>query len=456
MRNFFKDKKVAVLGLGIEGKDVVNFLISHGARVVVYDQKEKEELDFEGIDRRKIRIICGKDYLSGGLLGYDMIYRSPGVYRYLPQLQEAEKKGIEISSATKLFFDLCPGKIIGVTGTKGKGTTSTLIYQILKESGKEVFLAGNIGKPYLELLPKLTKKSWVVLELSSFQLIDLHKSPRIAAVLNITVDHLDWHRNVGEYIMAKSNIVRYQTEKDFAVVNFDYSTSRNFEKLTKGKVFYFSRREKVKGCYVKDKKIILAVGRKENFIGDTDKLLLRGEHNWENITCAVCASRLAGASLAAIRKVVFSFKGLEHRLEFVGKFRGISFYNDSFATNPQPTIAAINSFFEPLVVILGGSDKGLDYTELGEEIVRKKVKGVVLIGQIAPKIEKSLKRAGFLGEIRKGAKNMEMIVRQAVSLAKEGDVVLLSPGTASFDMFRNYKDRGEQFKKAALSFFREF
>lgn len=452
MINSFKDKKVAVLGLGMEGKDLVNFLINKRADVTVYDQKNQQELDFGGVDKRKIKIVCGPDYLANGLVGFDIIYRSPGVYRHLPELNRAKKNKVQISSATRLFFDLCPGKIIGVTGTKGKGTTSTIIYQILKNSGEKVYLAGNIGKPYLELLPKLTKKSWVVLELSSFQLIDLDKSPQISVVLNITVDHLDWHKSIKEYVDAKSNIVKYQTKEDFAVVNFDYSKVKNLERFARGKIFYFSRRHKVKGCYIKDGKIILAINRREIFIGDTNKLLLRGEHNWENITAAVCASRIAGGKIDAIKKTIFNFRGLEHRLELVGKIKGVDFYNDSFATNPQPTIAAINSFTEPLVLIAGGSEKGLNYTELGEIIAqRKNIKGIVLIGQIALKIEKSLKRAKFKGELKKRAKSMREAVNQAISLTQPGDVVLLSPASASFDMFKDYEDRGDRFKKAVKS-----
>lgn len=453
MINSFKDKKVAVLGLGMEGKDLVNFLIKKGADVTVYDQKKQEELDFGSIDKRKIKIVCGPDYLANGLVGFDIVYRSPGVYRYLPELNRAEKNKVQISSAVKLFFDLCPGKIIGVTGTKGKGTTSTLIYQILKQSGKKAYLAGNIGKPYLELLDKLTKKSWVVLELSSFQLIDLNKSPQIAVVLNITVDHLDWHKSMKEYIEAKSNIVKYQTKQDFTVVNFDYSTAKNFERFTRGKVFYFSRRYKVKGCYVKDGKIILAINRRETFLGNTNKLLLRGEHNWENITAAVCASRIVGAKRGAIKETILSFPGLEHRLELIGKIGGVGFYNDSFATSPQPTIAAINSFIEPITIILGGYDKGLDYKELGKVISeRKNIKTVILIGDVAEKIKKCLDKAKFKNKtIMMDKKKMSTIVKKAFSLTPKGGVVLLSPAAASFDMFKDYKVRGEQFKKAVRS-----
>ncbi len=448
----FKKKKVAVVGLGLEGKDVVEFLLKSEAEVTLFDQKKESDLDFSGIEKKKIKLVCGEGYLDDGFVGFDYIFRSPGVYRFIPQIVEAEKKGVVVTSAIKLFFDLCKASVIGVTGTKGKGTTSTLIYEILKASGKDVYFGGNIGKPYLELLSKLSKKSLVVLELSSFQLIDLEKSPHIAVVLNITVDHLDWHKDKEEYVNAKKNIVKHQSIQDFSVINYDYPTPKSFSKETKAKVFYFSRLRETSGCFVKDGKIILSIEGKNVEIGDTKNLLLRGGHNWENITAAVCAAKLAGANESAIRKVVFSFKGLEHRLELVGTAKGVTFYNDSFATGPQPTMAAIDSFDGPLSLILGGSEKGLDYTELGLKIAKtENVKSVVLIGQVAPKIYKALSEAGFKGKIFDlGKPSMKEIVDCALKNTPQGGVVVLSPAAASFDMFKDYKDRGNQFKEAVF------
>jgi UDP-N-acetylmuramoylalanine--D-glutamate ligase len=450
MKVNFRGKKVAVLGLGLEGKDLVRFLLEKKADVTVFDQKEENLLDFGDIDKKKLKLVCGEDYLRKGFKGFTIIYRSPGVYRNIPELIKAEKQGIEISSAIKLFFDLCPAKIIGVTGTKGKGTTSTLIYEILKKSGKSVYLSGNIGKPWLELLKVLKKDDWIVLELSSFQLIDLEISPHISVILNITTDHLDWHKDRKEYIEAKSQIVRHQTKNDFAVVNYDYITPRKFAKYTKGKILYFSRSKKVDGCNVKNDEIRLNTKGKDVSVGKTKELLLRGEHNWENITAAICASYSAGASLSAIKSTVFSFKGLEHRLELVDTVKGITFYNDSFATGPQPTIAAIHSFKAPITIILGGSDKGLDYTEMGEEIENVgNVKNTILIGDMAERIKEALIKAKYQGNIIDlGKPKMDFIVKKAFELTKPGGVVVLSPAAASFDMFKDYKDRGNQFKLA--------
>lgn len=445
----FKDKKVAILGFEINGADAADYLLSQGADITVFDRKTKEELDLKGFDKRGVNFILGPDYLKGGLNKFDYIFRSPAVYPYISELTEAQKKGVEITSPIKLFFDLCPGKIIGVTGTKGKGTTCTLIYEILKKTGKDVYLAGNIGKPVLEFLPKLTKDSFVVLELSSFQLMDMTTSPHVAVVLNITTDHMDWHKDRKEYVNAKAQIVKYQTEKDFTVLNYDYEDSKNFEVLTKSHKFYFSRSKKINGCYVEKGTIKINVESTEHNLGRVDKLLLRGKHNWENVCAASLAAYLAGAHVDSIKQTIFSFKGLEHRLELVRKINDKSFYNDSFSTNPQTTIAAIRSFTEPTTVILGGSDKGLNYDELGKEISKStNVKVVVLVGFIANVIKKSITEANFKGKLVKLDKPpMSEIVKKCFELTPRGGVVLLSPATASFDMFKDYKDRGNQFKE---------
>ncbi len=426
--NKFRDKKIAVLGLGIEGKDAINYLLSKKADITLYDQKAEDELDFEGVDRSKIKVLIGKKYLSDGLKEFDYIVRSPGVYRYLPEIVEAEKSGVKITSAIKIFFNEAPGKIIGVTGTKGKGTTSTLIYEILKSANKDVYLSGNIGKPYLGLLTKLTEDSWIVMEISSFQLIDMDSSPHIAVVLNITEDHMDWHKNIEEYIEAKKNIVSHQTVSDWAIINQEYETSKNFGAIGKGQKVYFSKSALDK-VYKQD-------------------LLLRGEHNLENIAAGVETARVIEIDEDIILKTVKSFKGLEHRLELVAEVNGVKYYNDSFATGPQPTIAAIKSFTETETLILGGSDKGLDFKELRSEIeIRENVTNLILIGEIGEKIG-----GGINGKNVISLKYAPMVkvVETAKEITKPGGVVILSPAAASFDMFKNYKDRGNQFKNAVL------
>jgi len=442
----FKGKNVAVLGWGINGVDAAKYLLSHSANVTVLDRNPN--LKITEVNKAKINFIKGVNYLRG-LKKYNYIFRAPAVYRYLPELVDAERSGVIVTSVLKLFCDLCPGKIIGVTGTKGKGTTSTLIYEILKNQGKDVYLAGNIGDPVLNLLPKLTKKSLVVLELSSFQLIDLTKSPHIGVVLNITLDHMDWHQGSTEYVRAKESIVSHQNTNNLAVINADYSSSKRFEKLTGAKKYYFSKNKIVKGSYVNHGTIYLDTDGKKIEIGRTGDLLLKGEHNWENVTAAICAASLAGAKPGSIKKTIYSFKGLEHRLELVRDVKGVKFYNDSFSTNPQTTIAAINSFSEPMSLILGGSDKGLEYNEMGMVIANKKnIENIILIGDITDIIYNALLKANCTKNIIKmGKPKMKQIVKKCLELTPKGGVVVLSPATASFDMFPNYKERGNQFKK---------
>lgn len=403
----FKNKNVAILGYGMEGQDVEKFLLAKGSKVTILDKKLDEK------------------YLQS-LNKFDIIVRSPGVYRFLPEIIEAEKLGVVITSPIKIFFKNCPAKIVGVTGTKGKGTTSTLVYEILKKDGRNVYLAGNIGRPYLELLPKLNEESFVILELSSFQLIDLDVSPHIAVVLNVTLDHMDWHANEEEYVSAKKNIVMHQNEGDFAIINEEYESSKNFSEITKAKIVFFSKQK-----------------LSQKFKSD---LLLRGEHNLENIAAAVEVGKVLQIDEEKILDVVKNFKGLEHRLELVDTIKDITFYNDSFATGPQSTIAAINSFTEPETIILGGSDKGLDYAELGKIISEKEnVKNIILIGEIRDEIKKSIRNKNVFDLDQS---SMTEIVKKAFEVSPKGGVVMLSPAAASFDMFENYKDRGNQFKKA--------
>lgn len=397
------NKNIAILGLGEEGRDVFDWLKNNcrGCRVEVFD---------------KIK--------TADLTGFDLIFRSPGFWRNSPMIKKAGAAGAEISSATKLFFSLCPAKIIGVTGTKGKGTTATLIYKMLKAAGKRVFLAGNIGRPMLKLLPRLKPDDWVCLELSSFQLQDLTQSPKIAVVLNITRDHLDVHRNLREYRQAKANIVRYQQKSHHAVLNAGYAAVKRLVGLTQAQVHWFSPKT-------------LTI--------DKTKVKLRGPHNLENIAAALAAAGLAGVPKKFQEKIAYSFAGLEHRLEPVRTVAGAQYFNDSFSTTPETAIAAIKSFWEPLIIILGGSDKGSRYRELGLSISHSpNLKAVILIGAMGPVIEKNIKN--YQGLIVRGKKDMRQIVKQAQSLSAPGDVIVLSPACASFDMFKNYKDRGKQFK----------
>jgi UDP-N-acetylmuramoylalanine--D-glutamate ligase len=352
-----------------------------------------------------------------------------------------------------LFFDLCKAEIIGVTGTKGKGTTVSLITAILK-SKINIWTGGNIGNAPIEFLDQIKKNDWVILELSSFQLQDLDKSPQIAVVLNITSDHLDYHKNQQEYLDAKLNIVRHQTKNDFAVINLDYLTSFKFAAVSPTKNdYYFSRQKSVDlGCFVKWNnkeagEIILRTEEKDYVICQVNEIKIRGEHNLENICAAITASYLAGAKIKDIQSAIIKFKGLPLRIEFVKKIKGVSFYNDSASTNPDTTIAAIKSFSEPLILLVGGSSKNADYQKLGQAIENSTIKAIVAIGETAPEIIAKIQNKKNISFI-KHCQNMSEAVKRAYEIAKSKDVILLSPASASFDWFKDYKDRGNQFNIA--------
>lgn len=447
-----KNQKIGILGLGEENIALVRYLLKNGAKnITICDQKGREELS--GIDDIEDRLAAwrlGPDYLEN-LKDFDLIFRTPGLPYLDPKIQKAKARGVEISSEIKLFFDHCPSPIIGITGTKGKGTTATLICEILKRAGKSAYLAGNIGNAPIEFLDDLTADDIVVLELSSFQLQDLEKSPHLSVILNISSDHLDIHQTQEEYIEAKTNIVRHQTNKDFAVINADYLTSFEFAAQTPAQVYYFSRRKSVdQGAWVKNNIIYWRENDQDIEVAKTSELQLRGEHNLENICASVTAARLAGADIESISEVIKSFKGLEHRLELVAEIKGVKFYNDSFSTNPDTAIAAIKSFDEPIILIAGGSEKNADYKELGEIIASSSIKTLIAIGITGPRIKKAAEEAGANCKIIDTAQNLDEVMNIVKQEMKPSDVVLLSPASASFDWFKNYKDRGEQFKTKIL------
>ncbi|MEX0616541.1 MAG: UDP-N-acetylmuramoyl-L-alanine--D-glutamate ligase [Candidatus Woykebacteria bacterium] len=448
----FEGKKVAILGLGVEGLSSLKFFAKTKAEISVRDQKEQKDFDpalLAQVKNYTQDYVFGANYLSN-ISGFDVIVRSPALRPDLPEILKATTSGARLTSNLKLFFDFCKGKIIGVTGTKGKGTTSTLIFEMLKKAGKKVFIGGNIGTAPLDFLEDVTEDSWVVLEISSFQLIDMQTSPYIAVVLMIASEHLDWHKSTEEYIKAKTSIVSHQTEQDFVVINVDHPISEGFAKLSKAnKAFVSLFKEQNPGVYLKNEVVTRSFEGKVEEILPIKEVFLRGRHNLENITTAAAVSSLAGVSVQDIASVAREFKGLPHRLEFVREVSGVKYYDDSFSTTPETAIAAIRSFSEPLVIILGGSEKGSDYTDLGS-VVRsaKNIKGVILIGETADKIESEITSiSGFGGKIIKGPRTTQEIITTAKSLTQPGDIVLLSPACASFGLFVNYKDRGDQFKE---------
>jgi len=426
-----KESKIAILGYGVEGKALYDYLSRHNYKNIDIFDENAAKSSFK-------HIICELDK-------YDFVYRSPGIHKDHPELIKARNSGTVVSSSTQFFFDNCPCKIIGVTGTKGKGTTSSLIYEILKEAGKDVYLGGNIGQSPLKFLDTLKKDSLVVLELSSFQLHDITKSPHIAVILNTTSDHLDYHKDREEYLSAKEGIVKYQTGKDILIINDDYPYEDHYIALSKGKCFRVSRNKIVEnGACIKDKKIALVDNGNIHFVCKTDEASLIGAHNQENIMPASVVCHKLGIPLTRIRKVVKTFTGLPHRLELIKEVKGVKYYNDSFSTTPETCIAAIQSFSTPLILIAGGSEKHSDYTKLGKVISETdNLKLIILMGDTGPRIKKTVKSNKKIVTVNTYQKAFDLAHEKAI----EGDTVLLSPASASFDMFKNYKVRGNTFRK---------
>lgn len=407
--------KIAILGFGQEGKAILKFLKRTQPKVkpVILDRKRDPK------------------YLSK-LKNFDVIYRSPGVPYNLPQIQKAIKGGVKFSSATDLFFESVSrrskGTIIGITGTKGKSTTSTLIYKVLKNAGRDVYLGGNIGKPAIELLPKLKKNSITILELSSFQLQDLERSPKIAIILDVFPDHLDAHLDLKEYLAAKSNIVKNQKGGDL--------------------VFYFSGNKQSKNIALKSrgKKIVVTYPPSLKLLkGDPlARIKIPGEHNRKNAAMVMAVANEVKVPQKRVLQVLEKFGGLTHRLQLVKATKGVKFYNDSASTNPETTAAAIMSFPKhPKIIIMGGKDKNLDYKPVAKAAYGEDVRLVVLFGENQRKIQLALNKIAKT----KPAKNLKAAVKIAREAAKSGDVVIFSPGSASFDMFENYKARGKEFER---------
>lgn len=442
-----KNRKIAIFGFAKEGLAAANYL-GTANKIAIFDDAQSIKQGFlKDLKIKNADIFVGGKFL--GDINFDYVIRSPGIRPDHPNIIKLIKKGAVLTSTTKIFFDEAPCEIIGVTGTKGKGTTATLIYKILATFYNDVYLAGNIGTPALKILPRLSKKSIVVLELSSFQLIDLKKSPHIAVILMITQEHLNWHENIGEYQRAKESIVKYQNYDDFAVINQDFKTAKTFAEKTQAKIYFVSTKESTNGVYIKDDKIISAVGGKKEEICSVLDIALPGAHNLQNVIAACAAAKIKSVPIGNIAGIIGSFKGLIHRLQLVGEINGVKFCNDSFSTVPETTIAAIDSFQSPKILILGGSSKNSDFGKLAGKISKEEtIKSIILIGQEAGRIRKAIEKAGGTNALfLTGADNMAEIVKLAIGEAKIGDVVLLSPACASFDMFKDYQDRGEQFVK---------
>lgn len=457
-----KQNKIAILGFGAEGQSMLKYLQRHEfPNITVCDQNVEIKRGMpDGVS-----VQFGKNYLDN-LGEFDVIFRSPGIKFLTPQVQDALQNGAEVTSVIKFFMDECPCPVIGVTGTKGKGTTSTLIYKILKAGGKNVYIGGNIGEPPIDFLDKLTAEDVVVLEMSSFQLQDLDKSPHMAVFLNTTVDHLDYHADREEYMEAKENLLAHQGKKCVAVLNKDYPYVKYYSPLVKGKLLMISAKSEVKdGAFLGKRWIYYSKKGKKEEIIDVKEIGLIGSHNLENVMPAVCIGEEFGISGKIIAEVLREFKGLPHRLEFVRELNGVKYYNDSFSTTPETSMAAVDSFDKPTILIAGGSEKGHDFKNWAIKILTKpSLVTVILIGDTAGKMENALIEAertlrvhGPLGSASSTPtrvlrrKDLDEAILEAYAEAKKDWVVVMSPACASFGLFKNYKERGGCFRQTVAS-----
>lgn len=445
-----KGKKVAIIGLGVSNKPLIEYLYNLGTNITVFDNRNQEKIDkdiWNKVEEYNLKYYIGEDYLNN-LKGFDVIFRSPSCRPDLPEIEEEIKRGAILTSEIEMVLKLSPSKIIGVTGSDGKTTTTSLIYEILKRKYK-CFLGGNIGTPLVAKISEMRPEDIVVLELSSFQLMNMNLSTDIAVVTNISPNHLNVHKSYEEYIDSKANIFRNQNEKGILVVNYDNDITKNFSKLAKGKVVFFSRKEKLPNGVIFDDDIVKICDNdlRRHIISKKD-VKIRGLHNIENICAAVAATKDL-VSPEEQKEAISEFTGVEHRLEFVKEIDGVKWYNDSIASSPNRTIAGLNSYNERIVLIAGGRDKHLDYEPIAKPIIEH-VETLIIMGETAEKIrnvvENELKNQNKKLEIIK-VNNVEKAVKTAKLKAKRNEIVLFSPASTSFDMFKNFEERGKKFKE---------
>ncbi len=446
-----KDKRIALCGIGGSNLPLIKLFGKYGAFVMACDKRGREALgENAGLaEQYGAELHLGEEYLKD--LNADIIFRTPGMKFYMDELNEARRNGAAVTSEMEVFFDLCPCKTIAVTGSDGKTTTTTIISEMLKAQGYTVHLGGNIGRPLLPDIESISPDDVAVVELSSFQLISMRKSPDIAVVTNLAPNHLDIHKDMQEYIDAKKNIVLHQNAFGRAVLNLDNDISNSFEEYTRGETLKFSRRQKVEnGAYMSENgDIIMNCHGKENVIMNAADIKIPGLHNIENYLAAISAV-WEMVTPETIKNVAVSFGGVEHRAELVRELDGVKYYNDAIGTSPTRTVKGTLSLYDrKIILIAGGYDKHLSYDEMGA-VVPSKVKVLILFGATADKIEAATRAAADYKEgspviIR--VNSMEEAVNAARESAVSGDIVSMSPASASFDMYKNFAEKGLHFKR---------
>lgn len=447
---YIRFRKVAVIGLGVSNMPLLEYLYEKKAQVTVFDERTIDEIPSETINKintYEFSYSFGKNCLEK-LNGFNIIFRSPSCLPTRTELQKEAERGAIVTTEVEMLMEICPCKIVGVTGSDGKTTTTSLINAILKKAGYKTFLGGNIGTPLFTKLPEMEPNDIVVLELSSFQLMNMHISPDIAVITNITPNHLNIHKDYQEYIDAKKCIFKNQNEKGILILNYDNDITRECAKEANGNVVFFSSKVKLDNGFIVDGEIIKECTDKvRKHILNTDEVILRGNHNFQNIATALAATKTLVDTDIAVQAIK-EFKPVEHRIEFVKEIDGVKWYNDSASSSPTRTISGINAFKENIILIAGGYDKNLEYEPLAKPVVDK-VSTLILIGQTAEKIydvvknesEKENKKVNIYM-----CDTLEQTIEIAKKSAKKGDVVLFSPASASFDMFKNFADRGHKFK----------
>lgn len=449
--DFIRYRKVAIVGLGISNIPLIEYFYNKKSRVTVFDAREKEKLPkdiLEKVNNYKMETSFGKNYLSK-LIGYDLILRSPSCLPTTPELKKEEERGAIVVTEIELLMQMCPCKIIGITGSEGKTTTTSLISAILKKANYKCFMGGNIGIPLFTRLSEITPNDIVVLELSSFQLMGMEISPDISIITNITPNHLNVHKDYEEYIEAKKNIFKYQNKDGIVILNYDNEITKKVATEAHGEVIFFSSKEKLDNGYIVDQNFIKECNDSvRKLLIDVDSIYIKGKHNYENICCAIAATKTLVDEETQI-KTIKEFPGVEHRLEFVREINKVKWYNDSASTSPTRLISALDSF-ENIVLIAGGSDKNLDYTPIAKPILNKVKLLILLKSETSIKIFDAVKKEG---ELQNKQIDIHMVnslkdaVEMANKYAEEGQNVLLSPASTSFGLFKDMYDRGRQFKE---------
>ncbi|WP_251860679.1 UDP-N-acetylmuramoyl-L-alanine--D-glutamate ligase [Clostridium sp. Marseille-Q2269] len=449
-KDFIKYKKVAVVGIGVSNRPLIKFLVKLGAKVTAFDKKNKEKLGSiaNELENIGVSLVLGEDYLNK-LDGYDVIFKTPSMRIDRPEFIRAKEAGTYITSEMEEFIKYCPAKVFGVTGSDGKTTTTTLAYEMLKKEGYKTWVGGNIGTPLFSNIEEMKAEHMVVLELSSFQLMTMDVSPEISLITNLSPNHLDVHKDFQEYIDAKKSIFKYQDNNHLLVLNKDDKLTNDMEKEALGAIMKFSLVEKLdNGACLTDNKLTI-LGKE---VCNAKDVKLKGKHNIANLLAAFCMVNKY-VSINSMKYVATNFLGVEHRCEFIREFNGVKYYNDSIASSPSRTLAGLNSFDKPVILIAGGYDKKIPFEPLAEGGYNK-IKTLILMGDTKDKVKAAFEKVILDKKCKLDiitVNSMEEAVKVADNISEEGDIITLSPACASFDMYLNFEIRGNKFKNIVNS-----